>query len=113
MHKNLDMFFKLSNFVLVRLGTSFVDTILVQTQYTLFFLRNNKYCSETFPYQTWDFLVHLTYTVDYNESNEPQVEFLVQMHNIEILSIVRLEAAQIIQAGFKICRILLQIKEVD
>ena len=38
---------------------SCADTILVQTQYTLLFLRYNKCCSETFPYQTWDFLVHL------------------------------------------------------
>ena len=25
----------------------------------LLFLHNNKYCSETFPYQTWDFLAHV------------------------------------------------------
>ena len=31
---------------------------LVYAQYTLLFLHNNEYCSETFPYQTWDFLVH-------------------------------------------------------
>ena len=27
--------------------------------YTFLLLHNNKYCSEIFPYQTWDFLVHL------------------------------------------------------
>ena len=32
---------------------------LVHAQYTLLFLHYNKYCSETFPYQTWAFLVHL------------------------------------------------------
>ena len=32
---------------------------LVHAQYTLLFLHNNKYCSEAFPYQRWDFLVHL------------------------------------------------------
>ena len=32
---------------------------LVHAQYTLLFLHDNKYCSEAFPYQTWDFLVHL------------------------------------------------------
>ena len=31
---------------------------LVWTQYTFLLLHNNNSCSETFPYQTWDFLVH-------------------------------------------------------
>ena len=32
---------------------------LGHAQCTIWFLRNHKYCSETFPYQTWDFLFHL------------------------------------------------------
>ena len=32
---------------------------LVHAQYTVLFLQNNKHCSETFPYQRSDFLVHL------------------------------------------------------
>ena len=38
---------------------SCVYTILVQTQYTLVLLHHNEYCSEEFPYQTWDVLIHL------------------------------------------------------
>ena len=37
---------------------------LVHAQYTLLSLHNNKYCSETFPYQRSDFRVHFSYIVD-------------------------------------------------
>ena len=43
MHKNLDILYDFLNFC----------------TYTLLFLHNNKCCSETFPYQRSDFLVHL------------------------------------------------------
>ena len=58
-------------------------------------LHNNRYCSEKFQYQTWDFLVHLHLHSRLRRIQRAIVKFCRKTNQFDLLSILCLEMTKI------------------
>ena len=90
----------------------FCLSFFVQTQYTILFSHNDKYWSETFPYQRSDFLVHLHLHSRLRRIQWRILIFVVKIVTFEMLPISGLKMPINQRACSRLCRFILNTENV-